>query len=608
MHFDSDDEDAFLARRDELGKQFATWLTTQKVPGDPNDAGLLMDWKWSYGDGQLDRWTVTDVHEFLFMWCPRKLSADPRDCADIPRSVAAFVEFLAHTGLLGRGADPPSRVRKFCETSTAKFVREMGDPANFGMAKSLFGGGIGPVPDGSGDDLAAIRRQLEQLPAVDLAEGLSDLDDDGPPAVIGPVRLPPADDRTVAIRIAPTMRKLLLLADFCAPPGRALTSSGALQLTDAGHLVEALGTGDDLVHGLRSADDLPELSRLVNIAMDARAIHHRRGRLLAVHRFAELDEVETYEKVVRAALGWPPGEEPDDDGHAVPILLELLDPETGADGVAVDALVESIHELEAESSFGLSRLIPSRIDEQVAADLDLLVDLGLVSRTGDVGKLDDHLTITAAGIPIAVELARAIGIEVVLQPDPATAGTAEIVDLIGLVDEPEWGRVAAAWLAAQPDPAAAGHALVGEVTAEARSPVMVLTGLEAIGPVLGAGAADAVRARLGSHHDGLVLHWLMGRAELDPSTVDPARYLSGLVDVLAAVLDAGDSADIVAFLGAGDSAGHLALLGEIWRIDHPRLPEVLETIGAQHPVKAVAKAARKALVRYRSRLASEKSR
>lgn len=605
MHFDADDEDAFLARRDELGEQFATWLTTQKVPGDPSDADLLMDWKWSYADGELDRWSVTDVHEFLFGWCPRKLSADPQDCAEIPLSVAAFVEFLAHTGLLGRGADPPSQVRKFCDANTAKFVREMGNPANFGMAKSLVYGGIGPVFDGSGGDLAAMRRQLGQLSAVDLAETLNDLADDGPPVVIGPVRLPSAEDRIAAIRTAPIMRKLLLLADYCARPGRQLTSSGALQLTDAQHLVDALDTGDDLDRALRSADDLPELSRLVDIATDARVIHRRRGRLLAVRRFAELDEVEAYEKVVRAALGWPPGEEPDDDGHVVPILLELLDPDTGTDGAAVEALVESIHELEVESSLGLSRLMPSLIDEQVAADLDLLIDLGLVSLTG--GKLDGHVTITAAGVPVAVELARAIDIEVVLRPDPDTAEAAEIVDLIGLIDEPEWGRDAAAWLAAQPDPTAAGHALVGEVTAEARPAVVVLAGLEAIGPVLGAGAADAVRAHLGGHHDGLVLHWLIGRSELDPSTVDPTRFISGLVDALAAVLDAGDSADIVAILGAGDSAGHLALLDEIWRIDHPRLPEVLETIGAQHPVKAVAKAARKALIRYRSRLASEKS-
>jgi hypothetical protein len=61
-------------------------------------------------------------------------------------------------------------------------------------------------------------------------------------------------------------------------------------------------------------------------------------------------------------------------------------------------------------------------------------------------------------------------------------------------------------------------------------------------------------------------------------------------------------------LGPGhDTATHLALLDEIWRIDHPRLPEVLQAIGAHHRNKAVAKAARKALIRHRSRLASQRS-
>ena len=77
MRFSIEDERAFSARRDELGDRFARWLNAQKVPGDRNDAGLLMDWKFGYGDGALDTWTAADVGEFLFGWCPRKLSAAP---------------------------------------------------------------------------------------------------------------------------------------------------------------------------------------------------------------------------------------------------------------------------------------------------------------------------------------------------------------------------------------------------------------------------------------------------------------------------------------------------------------------------------------------------
>jgi hypothetical protein len=47
MTFDAEDEHAYYRTRDELGGRFAQWLNTHGMPGDPNDAGLLMDWKWS---------------------------------------------------------------------------------------------------------------------------------------------------------------------------------------------------------------------------------------------------------------------------------------------------------------------------------------------------------------------------------------------------------------------------------------------------------------------------------------------------------------------------------------------------------------------------------
>ena len=68
-----------------------------------------MDWKYGYGDGALDRWRVADVDEFLFDWCPRKLSAAPEDCAGIPTAVTAFVEFAHRDARRGRSADPDPR-------------------------------------------------------------------------------------------------------------------------------------------------------------------------------------------------------------------------------------------------------------------------------------------------------------------------------------------------------------------------------------------------------------------------------------------------------------------------------------------------------------------
>jgi hypothetical protein len=592
-------------------------LNAQKVPGDPNDAGLLMDWKFGYADGALDIWTVADVSEFLFGWCPRKLSAEPEDCAEIPVSVAAFVEFLAHTGLLARGSDLPSQVRCYCERNTARFVREMGNPANFGMAKSL----LAPVAiqdstgDGAPDALTALIRTVEGLPpgvADIILEELTadDGEDDSP--VIGPVRLPEDRERCEAIRAARVPRQLRMLADYCAPPGRPLTGKGNLRVADARHLVAALDTGDDPELGgyrkLQSAEDLPSLHRLVRLALEAGVVRRQQGKLVTVARFTGLNEVTAYEKVVRAAitagLSGPPGVyfpamEPVRavvDECVIGLLADLLD--AGSVGIPARVLVDSMAEFVEASFHELPDLVIGLIPGWVRAQLERLEDLGVVTTAGD------KVTLTSAGVPVSIGLVEDAGVEVLLRPDPAICGAHAIVDLLGVLEDQEWTTDASAWLAARPDPVAAAGGLVDEICAKGRDPVAVVAGLNAVTDVAGEEAVAAARRQLGGPHDGLVLYWLAEKSAIDPSTVDPTRFVAGLVDVLALALDTGGPREMVDTFNDGEQDQQIDLLSGIWRLDHPRLPDVLEVVGAQHPVKAVAKAARKALVQHRSRMAS----
>jgi hypothetical protein len=613
MRFPSEDEQAFGARRDTLGEQFAGWLNAQEVPGDPNDAGLLMDWKFNYGDGALDVWTVADVSEFLLEWCPRKLSAAPEDCAEIPVSVAAFVEFLAHTGLLARGSDLPSQVRRYCERNTARFVREMGNPANFGMAKSLFAPGAlqEPAPNG----LAALIRTVEALPPG-VADALVDeLTGDDDPPVVGPIRLPDDGEQRAAIRAARVPRQLRMLADYCAPPGRPLTGKGNLRLADARHVVAALDTGDDPEHGghrkLQSAEDLPSLHRLVHLALEAGVVRQKQGKLVAVARYADLDEVTAYEKVVRTAvisgLSGPgvyfPAIEPVRavaDECVIGLLADLLD--AGSAGLPSPVLVDSMAEFVAVEFPALPDLVAGLIPRWVRTQLERLEELGVVTTAGE------DVVLTPAGVPVSIGLVEDAGVEVLRRPDPATCDASAIVDLLGALEEQEWTADASAWLAARPDPVVAAGELVDAVCAEIRDRVTVVAGLEAVTDVAGEDAVAAARRQLGGPHDGLVLYWLAERSAIDPSTIEPLRFVAGLVDVLAVALDADGPRKMVEMFGDGDQNQQLELLHRIWRLDHPRLPEVLEAIGAHHPAKAVAKAARKAMVQYRSRTASAAAR
>jgi hypothetical protein len=113
-------------------------------------------------------------------------------------------------------------------------------------------------------------------------------------------------------------------------------------------------------------------------------------------------------------------------------------------------------------------------------------------------------------------------------------------------------------------------------------------------------AVELVRSHLEGPHDGLVLHWLMSKGVLDPESVDPTRLMSGVIDFLAVGLDtAGPDETVAAFSELPD--GGLVVLDQLWRLDHPRLPDVLEAIGEHHPVKSVSKAARKTLMKHKSR-------
>lgn len=643
MRFTIDDaggEDAFHRRRDELGTGFAGWLARHGVPGDPSDADLLMDWKVGYSDGALDTWTVADVEEFLLGWCPRKLSAAPQDCAGIPQSVAGFVEFLADERLLGRRSQSPRQIRTHCERTTDRFVREMGNPAAFGMAKSLFGGvgGLEPGAERTPEALAGLLERLGDLPpeAVEEllghlgVEGLDDPEDSDPP-IVGPVRLPSPDERLAAVLDAPDLRRLRLLAQWCPAPGRALTVKGNVRVADARHLVEALDTGDDPELGgyrkLTSATDLPRLSYLVETALAVGVVRRQRGRLVAVARFAALGDVEAHGQVVRAAvdagLAGPtsyyfPGDAPIIaalDAHVVTLLTRMLaDSAEGADGTDRADLVELASAIVRTSLAVLGvfgggsgvDLVPSRVRRQ----LERLVGLGMVTITGadepcpDCDEPHEIVTLTAAGVPIAVDLAREAGFEVLLRPEPATASAGEIVDLLGIVDPEDWARDATAWLAARPDPTTGATELVAAITAEDNALPVVAAGLSAIEDVLGELAADAVRAHLDGPRDGLVLQWLLTRSMIEPTGIEPARLMVGMVDMMSVLLDVGGPEEVLAGFQDSNTERQLQLLDGIWRLDHPRLAEILEVIGEQHPVKAVAKAARRAVMKHRSRVAS----
>lgn len=645
MSYTVEDEDAFQVRRDEVLDDYAGWLAASNVTdAEAGDAGLAMDWKWGYQDGELGRWTVADLEEFLLGWCPRKLSMPAEQCADFPRSISAFMTFLAARGLLAPGSGTLPQLQRCCERNTSRFVAKMADPAHYGLAKGLFAGAGGLDPsildqgilepgilepgmnlnDGT---LAALMQQVNAL----LPGGIDEL----PTITVGPATLPEPQQRAESAAAAPALGQLHKLWQFCAAPGRPLTKKGNLRLADARHLVDALDTGDvpdvefdDYRRTLRSIEDLPNLSWLVELAIDARVLRRYRGRLVAVERWHELSPVEALDRLVDTAveaglsgalspyLSWMETVQGVVDEGVGRLLAELIDWQAAGKPLPVEELAELMVGGVVRSFTGLDDFHLGFVRSWVRDQLGRLAALGVVT-VRDVQRISTEwggtevyggiAELTPAGVPVAVRLAEELGIIVLRRPDPATATARDVVGLIERLEPEAWLADTAAWVAHRgAEPAA--REIVGVLNdAETPAPV-VLAVLTQLDGLVGEHAIPAVEAMLDGPHDGFAVQLLMGAGVLDPTGLDPDRLLRAGIDLMIVTYDVGGPDDLLATLAAGDCGPdeQAALLDHFWRTEHPRVGELLEVISEHHPNKRVVKSARKALLRHRSFIASRR--
>jgi hypothetical protein len=632
MSYTVEDEDAFQVRRDEVLDDYAEWLAASRVSdAQAGDAGLVMDWKWGYQDGELGRWTVADLEEFLLGWCPRKLSMPAEQCAGFPRSIRAFMTFLAARGLLAPGSGTLPQLQRWCERNASRFVTRMSDPANYGLAKGLFAGagGLGPGILEPGMDDGALAAMMEQINTL-LPDGIDEL----PIRTVGPATLPEPQHRAESAAAAPVLAQLHQLWEFCAAPGRPLTKKGNLRLADARHLVDALDTGDvtdavgDYQRALHSVEELPVLSWLVELAIDARVLRRHQGRLVAVARWRELSPVEAIDRLVDAAVEaglsgdlspsppWMSDVQDLIDEGVGRLLAELIDWQAAGKPVPVDDLAELMVEGVVRSFSGLNEFQLDIVRDWVCDQLDRLAILGVVTLRdvqhvptawGGTKAQGGIAELTPAGVPVAVRLAEELGIIVLSRPDPTTATARDLIELIERLEPEVWLADAGAWVAHRgAEPAA--REIVGVLNdAETPTPVVlaVLTQLDAL---VGEHAIPAVKTMLDGPHDGFAVQLLMGAGALDPTGLDPDRLLRAGIDLMVVTYDVGGPEDLLAALAAGECGPveQAALLDHFWRTEHPRVPELLEVISEHHPDKRVVKSARKALLRHRSFIASRR--
>ena len=124
-----------------------------------------LDWR---GSAPLPTINDDDLREFLLGWCPRKLSIPAEDSREVCEAVGEFVFFLGSTGRMKGG---PDRARSMQQTAVGligPMMLRMADPANFGMAKSLFAGISGTETMSQEELTAALQQRMDEHNALPL--------------------------------------------------------------------------------------------------------------------------------------------------------------------------------------------------------------------------------------------------------------------------------------------------------------------------------------------------------------------------------------------------------------------------------------------------------
>ncbi|CAN3983429.1 hypothetical protein [Kitasatospora purpeofusca] len=155
------------------------------------------------------------------------------------------------------------------------------------------------------------------------------------------------------------------------------------------------------------------------------------------------------------------------------------------------------------------------------------------------------------------------------------------------------------------DPAAAARELLEAARGnDAYAPMRRMLCHSAL-TLIGAPAEPAVREVLGDPElGGGAAAWLVALGAADVPAPDRATALWTVVDAFAAqLLDTGGDPELLRELVAElpvteEPADYL---GELWRVEHPYTADVLEAVGEMHPDRAVAKEARKAAFKARSK-------
>ncbi|WP_327583193.1 hypothetical protein OHA25_46165 [Nonomuraea sp. NBC_00507] len=474
------------------------WGRARNVEVDADEVRLLCDYASDYLNvNELGDFTPETFDELLLSIYPRKVITPPESASETIAAARTLVGYLSEAGTVPE--ELAARMRERLDDIEPRMSEALADPANFGMAKSLFSS-IGP-------------ESLEQSIAIPSGE-LPDLggDLDAPCDCPGCAPLPPArlaspEELLAALRTVPMLRE------------RPLPRTG---------------------------EPLREWAEAVARILD----RDTRGEITGS---TEVDEglYDLFDMLYRLQVRVP-----------VTVIGDYLD------------------EIAGEGELDL------------AAVLDRLAWCGMIKVAGDETELT----------PLAVWALRehylSLGLDAPEAPDLAAADALALIEslLEGVPAELAEGDISR-WLTGRTAGEAAGELLAAASGAPAVARGIAITIVDR----LGAEAEPQVRDYLDDQElRPHVIHWLAARGLSAPQlTQEELLWVS--VDMLALAMPAAEEDPEIFAENMAASGPPAHMIEEMWRVDHPDIVEVLELLGRSIPDGTVAKAARKAAFKARSR-------
>ncbi|MDH2428667.1 hypothetical protein [Sphaerisporangium sp. TRM90804] len=552
-------------------EEIRAWGRSKDIAVDVDEVRLLCDYASDYlSVGELADFTPGTFEQLLLDIYPRKVIAPPESAGETVSAARTLVDFLLESGEIGtKMAD---RMRAKIDEIAPEMPVALADTTKFGMAKSIF------AAMGADADATALEADPPHGPAgrygpePSRRSRAADGDDCECPdcAPLPAVRLPEA------ARVAEAVRAVGLLGDahgvvaWMLEGDHAPTVKGGLRVRDAARVTRDLGVpAPALAWELAVALGLAEVSGASVTAGEGFRSLPSRG---------ERDVLELWAGTVAFLTGGPAASV---TGSA------RLDRE-------LDAVHEALYRSQAPLS--LAAVVGDEAAggeaEELEAAFDALARGGTVERVGDAVRLTPH------GLWGLREVYSRMGMDAPLAPDPTEGDAAGLIAaLLGRLSAEQAERDITVWLGRR-SALEAARELLGAV----RGAQAVARGVAvAVVDRLGAEAEPAVRAFLDDAElRPHAAHWLAAHG-LDAPVLTPEEVLWVSVDLLAVSVPAGDD-DAAAFAGSLAGAAPSAhVIEEMWRVDHPDVAEVLDLLGRHLPDRNLAKAARKAAFKARSR-------